>query len=41
MEFTAPLPDDLMDILEALPGWEQAETGDAPRLSSGRSQRRK
>jgi hypothetical protein len=27
MEFTAPLPDDLVDILEALPGWEQADAG--------------
>jgi hypothetical protein len=27
MEFTAPLPDDLVDVLEALPGWEQADAG--------------
>ena len=25
MEFVAPLPDDLMDILEELPGWEEAD----------------
>ncbi|HEY5618683.1 MAG TPA: RluA family pseudouridine synthase [Vicinamibacterales bacterium] len=27
MEFTAPLPDDLLSILEALPGWKDDETG--------------
>jgi hypothetical protein len=26
MEFSAPLPTDLLDVLEALPGWN--ETGD-------------
>ncbi len=36
MEFTAPLPDDLVDILEELPGWEQADTGHAPRSGSRR-----
>ena len=25
MEFTAPLPDDLMDVLEDLPGWKDAD----------------
>jgi 23S rRNA pseudouridine1911/1915/1917 synthase len=25
MEFTAPLPDDLMRVLEALPGWKDDE----------------
>ena len=36
MEFTAPLPDDLVDVLEALPGWEQADTGHASRQGSRR-----
>jgi 23S rRNA pseudouridine1911/1915/1917 synthase len=36
MEFTAPLPDDLVDVLEALPGWEQADTGHAARSGSRR-----
>jgi hypothetical protein len=36
MEFTAPLPDDLVDILEELPGWERADTGHAPRSGSRR-----
>ena len=26
MEFTAPLPDDLLDVLEALPGWKDNDT---------------
>jgi 23S rRNA pseudouridine1911/1915/1917 synthase len=36
MEFTAPLPDDLVNILEALPGWEQVDTGGGRRRGSGR-----
>jgi 23S rRNA pseudouridine1911/1915/1917 synthase len=36
MEFMAPLPDDLVDVLEALPGWEQADTGPTSRPGSRR-----
>jgi 23S rRNA pseudouridine1911/1915/1917 synthase len=28
MEFTAPLPADLLDVLEALPGWKDDDGGD-------------